>query len=248
MGRFPTFKLTPKQIKGIANIIRHEQGTLAGRYAEASQIANIAEIKYGGDPVKAVCSGWYAYGKSRFNAGTTNEQCIRIVKRVLCEGFRTLPRYVDEHDCMSDIDSVIQNEKNIKWSKAKWVPHKAYIRNKMHSCYWFYGFPGGYKSGVDPFGYTKNYLRDKYGDFCYTVKEAEAGTRKLEEMMPVLKRGTKGTAVKIWQIIVGMPANGSFGEKTEAATKKFQKDHNLKDDGVVGFYTWAAGMGTVTAK
>ena len=246
MSIFPTFKLSDKQIRGIANIIKHEQNTLAGRYAEASQIANLAEIKYGGDPVRAVCSGWYARGKARFRSGTSDKQCIRIVKRVLCEGFRTLPRYIDEHDCMSDIDKAKQpNGKNVKWSKSKWIPHKTKVSNHMGGEYTFYSFPGGYKSGVDPFGYTKLYLRKRYGDFCYTVEEAESKIRKVEEIMPVLKRGSKGKAVKMWQIILDMPANGSFGEKTEAATKKFQKEHNLTVDGVVGFHTWAAGVGIV---
>ena len=53
MSKFPTYKLTDKQIRGIANIVLHEQGTVAGQYAEASQIANLCELRYKGDPVTA---------------------------------------------------------------------------------------------------------------------------------------------------------------------------------------------------
>ena len=174
-GRFPTFNLTEQQIRGIANIVLHEQGTIAGWYAEASQIANLAERKYGGDPIKAVCSGWYAKGTSRYKAGTNNKAVIEIVRRVLCEGFRTLPRYVDEHDCLSDISSVTENGRNVKSNKAAWKPHTTIIKNRMSSKYYFYDFPGGYKTSVDPFGYTSKALREKYGDFCYTVAQAQAG-------------------------------------------------------------------------
>lgn len=174
-GRFPKFNLTDKQIRGIANIVLHEQGTIAGWFAEASQIANLAEIRYGGDPVKAVCSGWYAKGTSRYKAGTSNQTVINIVKRVLCEGFRTLPRYINEHDCMSDISSVVQNGKGVKSNKALWKPHTTVIKNRMGATYYFWDFPGGYKTTVDPFGYTSKALREKYGDFCYTVAEAQAG-------------------------------------------------------------------------
>ena len=179
MSKFPTFKLTDKQIRGIANVVLHEQGTIAGWFAEASQIANICEIKYDNDPVKAVASKWYAHGKDRYAAGTSNTTVINIVKRVLLDGFRTLPRYIDEHDCMSDIKSVTEGGKGVKSKKDKWVPHSTVIKNRMGSTYTFYDFPGGYNTNVDPFGYTSKELREKYGDFCYTVEQAQ----KKEDLM-----------------------------------------------------------------
>ena len=70
--------------------------------------------------------------------------------------------------------------------------------------------------------------------------------KTLEEYkMPLIKRGSKGKAVKIWQIIVGVNADGDFGPATEAATKKFQKAHGLDVDGIVGKFSWAAGLGSV---
>lgn len=177
-GKFPKYNLNDKQIRGIANIVLHEQGTTEGWYAEASQIANRTDIK--GDSyakpenaVKTVISGWYANGSSRYRKGTDNKLVIEIVKRVFCEGYRTLPRYIDEHDYINDIESARNSIINIKNKKSKWKKHKTIIKNKMGSKYIFYDFPGGYDTGVDPFGYTSKDYRKKWGDFCYTVEGAQ---------------------------------------------------------------------------
>ena len=66
-----------------------------------------------------------------------------------------------------------------------------------------------------------------------------------EYKMPLIKRGSKGKAVKIWQIIVGVNDDGDFGPATEAATRKFQKAHGLDVDGIVGKFSWAAGLNSV---
>lgn len=66
-----------------------------------------------------------------------------------------------------------------------------------------------------------------------------------EFSMRTLKKGSKGQAVKIWQIIVGVKADGDFGDKTEAATIHFQKTNKLKEDGIVGSNSWRAGLESV---
>lgn len=212
MGKFPTFKLTEKQIRGIANIVLHEQGSIAGWFAEASQIANLCEIKYGGDPVRAVKSGWYAHGTSRYNAGTSNQTVINIVKRVLLDGYRTLPRYVNEHDCMSDIISVTEGGKSVRSDKSKWKRHTTVIKNRMGSTYYFYDFPGEYKTGVDPFGYTSKALREKYGDFCYTVEQAMGKEEPKSDM--------KDKVIKVAESEVGYlekKSNSGLDSKTSNA-------------------------------
>lgn len=170
---FKKYNLSEKQIRGIACIVAHEQPHIIEcLMAEASQIANLAELRFGGDPVRAVKSGWYAHGKSRYEAGTSDALAIKAVRLVFNSGIRTLPKYVNEHDCMSDIATVKNGLKNVKPYKTKWIPHKTVIRNRMSSKYIFYSFPGGYKTGVDPFGYTSKDNRTKYGDFCFTIEEA----------------------------------------------------------------------------
>lgn len=261
MGHFPRYKLTDKQIRGISNIVLHEQGTIEGYFAEASQIANRTDIRgdqyaTGANVVKTVTSGWYAKGKSRYNAGTSNEKVIAIVKKVFCDGFRTLPRYIDEHDCMSDIGSVRKNGKNIRGDKSKWTRHDTVIKNHMGSTYIFYDFPGGYKTGVDPFGYTSRAMREKWGDFCYTVDEALHGVPEKQHYTgtyPTLpKRGyyrrndgkefLKDATTQIkriqrlvnWALDANLTEDGIYGEKTFNAVKKLQKKFKLPINGCFG--------------
>lgn len=64
--------------------------------------------------------------------------------------------------------------------------------------------------------------------------------------MPQIKRGDKGKAVQILQIILGdLAVDGSFGPATQAATIAFQRKHNLEADGIVGRETWRALINTL---
>lgn len=60
--------------------------------------------------------------------------------------------------------------------------------------------------------------------------------------MTTIKRGSKGKAVKVWQIIVGATPDGSFGSGTESKTKNWQASHGLTADGIVGPKSWKAGL------
>lgn len=57
--------------------------------------------------------------------------------------------------------------------------------------------------------------------------------------METLKYGSKGKDVEILQLQLGITADGIFGEKTKTAVIKFQKDHGLTPDGIVGAHTWS---------
>jgi putative chitinase len=59
----------------------------------------------------------------------------------------------------------------------------------------------------------------------------------------LLKNGSKGEDVKKLQEKLGVEAIGTFGPKTEAAVKAWQKTNGLKDDGVVGPTTWSKLFG-----
>lgn len=74
---------------------------------------------------------------------------------------------------------------------------------------------------------------------------ASTGTSNKNEEdydMMTIKRGSKGKAVKIWQIIVGTTPDGSFGSGTESKTKNWQASHGLVADGIVGAKSWKAGF------
>jgi len=65
-----------------------------------------------------------------------------------------------------------------------------------------------------------------------------------------IRQGSTGPDVVLWQKIVGVTADGVFGPKTDAATRKWQSDYGLPADGIVGPLTWtaaqtASGLGAV---
>lgn len=72
------------------------------------------------------------------------------------------------------------------------------------------------------------------------VMESEA------DMLPLLKKGSKGKAVEWLQIALGgLTVDGDFGDKTLVAVKAFQTRNGLAVDGEVGPKTWAAIIDTL---
>lgn len=61
-----------------------------------------------------------------------------------------------------------------------------------------------------------------------------------KEPRPTVRRPMKGDFVKLVQAKVGVKADGTFGARTEAAVRAFQRKHNLLADGIVGPKTWIA--------
>lgn len=57
--------------------------------------------------------------------------------------------------------------------------------------------------------------------------------------MTILKKGSKGEAVKTLQEFLKITIDGDFGNNTEAAVKEFQSKNGLQVDGIVGQKTWA---------
>ena len=60
----------------------------------------------------------------------------------------------------------------------------------------------------------------------------------------ILKVGSKGDDVKKLQAKLGLAADGVFGPGTEKAVKKWQIDHDLNPDGIVGDGTWSKMFGS----
>jgi hypothetical protein len=54
----------------------------------------------------------------------------------------------------------------------------------------------------------------------------------------VLKVGSRGAAVRYLQGVLGITADGIFGQQTRAAVHKFQTANKLVSDGLVGPKTW----------
>ena len=76
--------------------------------------------------------------------------------------------------------------------------------------------------------------------------ETPLTSKGIYEIMPLLKKGSKGKAVKVLQVLLGgLEVDGSFGWKTLNAVVNFQKAKGLLPDGEVGPLTWNAIIGTV---
>lgn len=56
--------------------------------------------------------------------------------------------------------------------------------------------------------------------------------------MKSLKIGSRGEDVKTLQRKLGLPADGIFGNNTDAAVRYYQRAHGLTSDGIVGPHTW----------
>jgi peptidoglycan hydrolase-like protein with peptidoglycan-binding domain len=57
---------------------------------------------------------------------------------------------------------------------------------------------------------------------------------------PTLRRGATGEHVRALQEKLKVEQAGTFGPKTEAAVREFQRRHGMVPDGIVGPKTWAA--------
>ena len=76
-----------------------------------------------------------------------------------------------------------------------------------------------------------------------TAATTNTTTKNMEDYeMDTIRKGSKGKAVKVWQIIIGASADGNFGSGTESATKTWQSNHGLTADGIVGAKSWKAGL------
>ena len=244
---FTKYNLTESQLKQIARLCLQEQGSLAGAKAEASLMANQLETsdyrrrKYGSG-AKGLYNwirngGWFYRAAYYMDYGSASQAIINAVRDVLVNGNRTLPQYVDEHDCFSDIASISTG--NVR-TRSDYKQGKTIIKNKMGSTYTFYSFPD---KESDPFGYTSeayNYVKEHGGEVPDVKPEESRVT--ITASMRVLSRGSSGTTVKIWQIIAGADADGDFGPKTENATIRWQLAHGLTADGIVGAATWLAAL------
>lgn len=71
-----------------------------------------------------------------------------------------------------------------------------------------------------------------------TAKKTVALTGKIEVQLPVIKKGSSGTAVSMLQAMLCVNVDGKFGNATETALKTFQKNVKISADGICGADTW----------
>lgn len=169
------YTFTEEQIRGIAMQCQSEQSSVIGSAAEASLMANRFELygsKYGEGGTGLFnyveTSGWFAHSKEHMhNTAKLKEANLTAVIEVLVFGNRTLPLYIDDHDCIDcgkygfDVIKIITNGTTIT-DKKLLVNHDYYVKdqtiiyNKYGGEYTFYTFP---TERSDPFGYTDKALK-----------------------------------------------------------------------------------------
>lgn len=167
-GSFQSYSdLTAEQLDILTRICIREQGSPEGAAAEASLMANLFELQgssfgTGGSGLYnyVINSGWFGIPGYHNIPGSESEDVKAAadgVRAVLVNGYRTLPKYVDEHDCLSDITNEPAN-------RSDFIQFQTVLHNVYGATYTFYCFPTEY---ADPFGYKYEENRQKYGDFCY---------------------------------------------------------------------------------
>ncbi len=184
-GDFVKYNLSEDQLANLASICYREQGSAEGAAAEASLMANLFELRGGGYGTGADGlykyvheGGWFA--GSSMGGISTDQEVISAVRAVLVEGKRTLPGYVDEHDCiycggdLYDITSASNNGQSFDVNdKSQYQQHVTVLNNRYGSTYTFYSFP---TSSSDPFGYTSKENRERIGDDCYSFSQISSGS------------------------------------------------------------------------
>ena len=157
------YDLTETQIRHLAIICYREQGNNdAGVRACASHMCNYFE-KWQSRRFNTIyeCvfgSGWY-WTRSRnetwvYEHPSVPQATIDAVRDVIIKGNRTLPEYVDEYDCLSDIKEASNN--GIRFDpldRTKYQKDVTRITNVYGSDYTFFCFPDGAAGTCDAFGY-----------------------------------------------------------------------------------------------
>jgi peptidoglycan hydrolase-like protein with peptidoglycan-binding domain len=107
----------------------------------------------------------------------------------------------------------------------------------------------GHKEYALPIGRKPDPTFDM-NDFRFQVSTIMAGIAPMPSVIPAvdsdnrptLRRGALGELVELIQTRIGLPANGTFDGRTEAAVRAFQRENGLVPDGIVGPRTWATLM------
>lgn len=97
---------------------------------------------------------------------------------------------------------------------------------------------------------TASWEIDDLGNPSKPSKPSKPSTEKnrLGDKMPVLKRGSKGRAVRIMQGVLNawgykVSIDGIFGPQVEKAFRSFQSTHKLAVDGICGPKSWNKLLG-----
>lgn len=248
---FKKYDLTKEQLVKITRLCNQEQGSVKGCRAEASLMANLFEKQSDYKTLYEYVrySGWFYNAGFYMDKGEYSSEQYSAVFDVLVNGNRFFPAYIDEHDCLLDIDYVYnpgegkfdKNDRS-KYIKGKTIVHQDTSRIRGGGSWTFYCFPD---TGCDPFGYTtkpsgESEIDDHNSDYyepCVEIGLSEVsfgdyGKDVLIAQKMLRMGGFKGTGGKL------LPLTGKFDLDTKTAVESCQKKHGLVVDAIVGKNTW----------
>ena len=254
------YKLNDTQVKHLAIICYREQGSNdAGVRACASHMCNYYE-KWQKSNFKNVyeCtfgSGWYWNKEKNMkwvqDHPNVPQSVVDAVRDGIVNGNRTLPEYVDEYDCLSDIASASNNGINFNpLDRTQYKKDITKVKNVYGSAWTFYCFPDGASGYTDAFGYINKTTPTKTEAKPQTQpQQATSSTALTMAKMPELRKGSSGAPVAVMQGILymmgykgkngaEMDLDGAFGANTEYAVRAFQKAAGLTIDGICGKAMW----------
>ena len=165
---FTKYNYDDETLKQIAGVAMAENGEDNGRF-EMSLMANLFEKNSGYSSVLdyVLNSTWFA---AKGHAGDpVSDEVLKAARDVFNNGNRTIPKEVDEHDCIDcgsygfDVSSIELDGKTYTshddlLNLANYVSGKTVIHNKYGSTYTFYSWPDGQKSK------TGRWMTDYWGD------------------------------------------------------------------------------------
>lgn len=164
-----SYSLDIHELQDLTGICYREQGrSEAGIKACASQMCNYHDAFWSDKnktPYQTVIhSGWYGSAKSVVEGmlvyrSLVTDEMVDWVRDVICNGNRTLPEYVVEYDCLSDIRKATNDGAEIDVEdRTAYIPHTTRIYNVYGTdadSYIFFCFPDGVEGHCDAFGYFK---------------------------------------------------------------------------------------------
>lgn len=160
---YKKYDLTDDEIKQIASLCMQEQGSVEGAKAEASLMANLYEQNKKEGKATDIYSyvrnsGWFANSQTFMDKRNAPEEVNKAVESVLVDGNRTLPPYINEHDCLSDIESISNNNVVVnKNNRNNYIKNVSKVNQSTSSFgenagkWTYYTHP---EANSDPFGYT----------------------------------------------------------------------------------------------
>ena len=90
--------------------------------------------------------------------------------------------------------------------------------------------------------YIRGFITPKYTAASPSGAKTDSKKITLTINLPELRRGDKNPAVGLWQYLIGAKTDCDFGQKTETATKEWQKANGKTVDGWVGKGCWTKMM------